>query len=145
MNGGVVVEKSAYTAGYEGQISNTPKSVGMEKIVIDATTYALPTSTPLFIGGQSMVKAANGGVVIGTSIYPPGSQAQISNPDLSVGVNGVVVDGTSYVIPTSGAGDTILVDRNPISRAPDGGVIFEGGSIGIGSQSSFFGYMRGVY
>ncbi|CAF9941909.1 MAG: hypothetical protein ALECFALPRED_009380 [Alectoria fallacina] len=145
MNGGVVVEKSAYTAGYEGQISNTPKSVGMEKIVIDATTYALPTSTPLFIGGQSMVKAANGGVVIGTSIYPPGSQAQISNPDLSVGVNGVVVDGTSYVIPTSGAGDTILVDRNPISRAPDGGVIFEGGSIGIGSQSSFFGYMRGAY
>lgn len=142
--GGAVIGKSTYTAGYKGQISNMPMSVGLDKIVIGATTHALPTSTPVLIGGQSMVKAANGGVIIGTSTYPPGSQAQISDKALSVGVDTVDVDGTSYAIPTPSSADTFLVDNNPISRAPDGGAIFEGGTIGLGSQSSINGHIISV-
>lgn len=135
-NGGAIMGKSTYRAGYEGQISNTPISVGVDKIVIGTTTFGLPTSTPLFIGGQSMVKDVNGDVVLGVSTYPPGGQAQISNHALSAGVKSVVKDGTSCAIPTPGTPDTILVDKNSISRAPDGGAIFEGGTISIRSQSS---------
>lgn len=119
-NGGAAIAKSTYTVGYEGQISNLPISVGVDKIVIGTITYALPTSTPVFIGGQSMVKAANGGVVIGTSTYPPGSQAQVSDKALSVGVDSVVVDGTSYAIPTPGTAD--------------------GGTISLGSLSGINGH-----
>ena len=143
-NGGAVIGKSTYTAGYEGQMSNTPISVGANKIVIGTTTHSLPTSTPVLIGGQSMVKAANGGLVIGTSTYPPGSQAQISDTALSVGVNSVVVGGTSYAIPTPGTAYTSLLDKIPITRAPDGGAIFEGGTVGLGSQSSMNGHLISV-
>ena len=93
---GAVIGESAYTAGHERQILDSPVSVGVNEVFVGATTHTLPTSTPVLVGGQSMVKAANGGVTIGTSTYPPGSQAQVSNKTFSVGIKSVVVDGTSY-------------------------------------------------
>lgn len=139
--GGAVVGTSTYTAGYEGRISSVPISVGVDNIVIGTTTYALPTSTPILIGGQSMVKAANGGVVIGTSTYPPGSQAQISNKVLSVGSDSVVFGGTSYAIPTLAMADTAFIESQSISRAPNGGAILgDGTTIGLGSQTNINGH-----
>ena len=139
-NGGAVIGKSTYTAGYEGKISSVPFSVGQDNIVIDSSTHELPTSTPVLIGGQSMVKAANGGVVIGTS-----TQAQISDTALSVGVETVVAGGTTYAMPTPVAADTAFIDSQSISRAPNGGAIFQGGStIGLGVQSSIDGHAISV-
>ena len=143
-NGGAVIGASTYTAGFEGYLSDMPISVGVDSIVIGTTTHALPTSTPVLIGGQTMVKAANGGVVIGTSTYSPGSQAQISGKALSVGVDSVVVGGTSYAIPTPSTPDTVLVDQSPISRGPGGGAIVGGATVGLGSQSSINGHVISV-
>ena len=143
-SGGAVIGVSTYTAGYEGQISNTPVSVGEGNILIGTATHVLPTPTAVIIGGQSMVKAANGGLIIGTSTYLPGSQGQISDKALSVGVNSVVIGGTSYAIPTPGAADTAFIDSQSISRAPDGGAIFQGGTIGLGSQSNINGHVISV-
>ena len=143
-NGGAVIGKTTYTAGYEGQISSVPISVGVDNILIGTTTHALPTATPLLIGGQSMVNAVNGGVIIGTSTYTVGSQAQVFDKALSVGVGSVVVDGTSYAIPTPSTADTVFIDSQSISRAPDGGAIFEGGTIPLGSQSSINGHTISV-
>ena len=143
-NGGAVIGTSVYTAGYEGKISDVPISVGVDNIVIGSTTHALPTSAPVLIGGQSIVKATNGGVIIGTSTYSPGSQAQVSGKKLSVGVDSVVVGGTSYAIPTPSTADTILVGKNPISRGPDGVAIVGGATIGLGSQSSINGHVVSV-
>ena len=143
-NGGAVIGTSIYTAGYEGKLSDVPISVGVDNIVIGTTTHALPTSAPVLIGGQSIVKATNGGVVIGTSTYSPGSQAQVSGNKLSVGVDSVVVGGTSYAIPTPGTADTILVGKIPISRGPDGVAIVRGATIGLGSQSSINGHIVSV-
>ena len=144
-NGGAIIGTSTYSAGYEGQLSYMPISVGADSIVIGTTTHVLPTSTPVLIGGQSVVKAASGCVVIGTSTYPPGSQAQVLGHQLiSVGIDSVVVGGTSYAIPTPGTADTIHVDKSPISRGPDGGVIVEGGTVGLGSQTSINGHIISV-
>ncbi|KAF6231719.1 hypothetical protein HO173_010021 [Letharia columbiana] len=144
LNGGAAIGKSTYTAGYEGQIANMPISVGVDKIVIGSSTHALPTSTPVLVGGQLMVKAANGGVIIGTSTYPPGSQAQISGKVLSVGSDSVVVGGTSYAIPTPGTADTVFIDSQSVSRAPNGGAIFKSGAISLGSQSDIDGHAISV-
>ena len=143
-NGGVVIGSSTYTAGYEGKISDVPISVGVDNIVIGTTTHALPTSAPVLVGGQSIVKATNGGVVIGTSTYSPGSQAQVSGKILSVGVDSVVVGGTSYAIPTPSTADVIFVGKSPISRGPDGVAIFGGATIGLGGQSSINGHVISV-
>ena len=143
--GGAVIGTSTYTAGYEGRISNMPVSIGVDKIVIGTTTHALPTSKPVLIGGKSMVKAANGGVVIGISTYPPGSQAQISDEALSVGSDSVVVGGTSYAIPTAATADTAFIESQSISRAPNGGAILgDGTTIGLGSQSSINGHIISI-
>ena len=142
--GGAVIGESTFTAGYQGQTSGMPISVGVDKILLGTTTHALPTSAPVLIGGNTMVKADNGGVVIGTSTYPPGSQAQISDTALSVGVDSVVVGSTSYAIPAPGTANTVLIDQKPISRAPNGGAIFEGVTIGLGSQSSIDGHAFSV-
>ena len=143
-NGGAVIGTSVYTAGYEGKLSDVPISVGVDNIVIGSTTHALPTSAPVLIGGQSIVKATNGGVIIGTSTYSPGSQAQVSGKRLSVGVDSVVVGGTSYAIPAPSTADTILVGKSPISRGPDGVAIVGGATIGLGSQSSINGHVVSV-
>ncbi len=143
-SGGAVIGKSTYTAGYQGQISSMPISVGVDKVVIGSTTHTLPTSTAVLIGGNSMVKAANGGVVIGTSTYSPGSEAQISDTALSVGVDSVVVGGTSYAIPTYGTAEAIPVNKSPISRAPNGGAIIQGNTISLGSQTTYNGHTLSV-
>ena len=144
LNGGAVIGKSTYTIGYVGTLSNTPISVGLDSVVVGTITHALPTSTPVLVGGNSMVKAGNGGVVIGSSTYSPGSHAQISDNSVSVGVNSVVVDGTPYAIPTPSTADRLLINNSPISRAPDGGAIFQGGTIGLGSQTSINSHVISV-
>ena len=143
-NGGAVIGTSTLTAGYEGKLSDVPISVGVDNIVIGTTTHALPTSAPVLIGEQSIVKATNGGVVIGTSMYSLGSQAQVSGQKISVGVDSVVVGGTSYAIPTPSTADTALVGKFPISRGPDGVAIVGGATIGLGSQSSINGHVVSV-
>lgn len=106
----------------------------------------LASPTAFVVGGSTIVKAANGGVIIGTSTYPPGSQAQISDNLFSVGISSIVVDGTitSYAIPAPSSVDKFLLDTSPISRASDGGAIFEGGTIGLGSRSSINGHVISV-
>lgn len=143
-NGGAVIGTLTYTAGYEGSLSDMPISVGVDSIVIGTTTHALPTSTPVLVGGKSVVKAANGDVVIGTSTYPPRSQAQVYDKAISVGVDSVVLGGTSYAIPPPATTDTILVDKNPISRGSDGGAIVQGETIAVGSQTSINGHIISV-
>ena len=106
-------------------------------------SVVLASPTAFVVGGSTIVKAANGGVIIGTSTYPPGSQAQISDNLFSVGISSIVVDGTSYAIPAPSSVD-ILLDTSPISRASDGGAIFEGGTIGLGSRSSINGHVISV-
>ena len=144
LGGGAVIGKSTYTAGYEGQLSNTPISVGVDNVVVGTITHPLPTSTPVLVGGNTIVKAGNGNVIIGSSTYSPGSHAQISDKSFSVGVDSVVVDGTPYAIPTPSTTDRALINNSPISRAPDGGAIFQGGTIGIGSQTSLNSHVISV-
>ena len=142
--GGALIGTSTYAVGFEGQISSMSISVGSDNIVIGTSTHPLPTSAPVVIGGKTMVKAADGGVIIGTSTYSPGSEARISDTALSVGVDSVVVGDTSYAIPTTGTENTILFDKSPISRAPDGGAIFQGATINLGATTNVNGHAFSV-
>ena len=144
IDGGAVIGKSTYTAGYEGKLSNTPISVGVDNVVVGTITHSIPTSTPVLVGGSSMVKAGNGGVVIGSSTYSPGSHAQISDTSFSVGVDSVIVDGTPYAIPTPSSADSFLINNSPITRAPGGGAIFQGGTVGVGSQTTINSHVISV-
>ena len=87
--------------------------------------------------GYTITEASHG---MGSSTYPPGSQATFFDSAISVGVDMLVLDSsTTYALPAHLTDDDpTLVDGNPITRAPDGGVIIGDSTIVIpGSQTTF--------
>ncbi|KAK4694032.1 hypothetical protein P7C71_g3471, partial [Lecanoromycetidae sp. Uapishka_2] len=168
-NGGVVVGSSTIPPGEQATVSNHVISAGLSNAVVDGTNYALPTSAgavlqqapaqqqaavqqsaPAEVGGQEIVKAANGGVVIGGSTIPVGGQATIQDHVVSVGPSSIAVDGsTTYALPTSAGAivqtpvseqqTPVLVGGNSITRASNGGIVVGTATIPPGSQTTVAG------
>ena len=90
--------------------------------------------------GYTIIKASNGEAVTGSSTYPPGSQTTFPDRVLSVGVDNVVRDSSTYALPINPTDDAIFVDSNPITRAPNGGVIIGDSTIVPGGQAALSGH-----
>ena len=143
-SGSSTVEVGASKLNVNPQDSQTTLGISWEatKSVLAVNSVVLASPSPLTLGGSTIEKGPNGGAVIGKSTFTAGSQAQISDTALSVGVGNVVVGSTTYAMPTPVATDTAFIDSQSISRAPDGGAILqEGSSIGLGVQSSINGHV----
>lgn len=160
--GGVVIASSTCQPGVQAQVSGTPISVGTDNIVVDSSTFALPkppSATPVLVAGQSIAKAANGGVVIASSIYMPGIIAQISGTPISVGTDNVVVSSKVYALPSApapapnaaqNAAQTpapapyptpVLVGSQSIMKATGGGVVIGSSTIAPGAQATIQGHV----
>ncbi len=111
-NGGLIVGSSTIAPGSEANVAGHTISVGSSQAVVDGSTYALPSSNgavlqvlptppPVLDAGQSIVRASNGGVVIGSSTIAPGQHATVAGHTISVGSSVAAVDGTTYALPTS--------------------------------------------
>lgn len=127
-NGGIIIGSSTYLPGTQANVFGSTVSVGGDNIVVDGSTYTLPTyptSKMIVIDGKSIARASNGGIVIGDSTIPAGSQATISGHVVSDGVSSVVVDGSTYALPT----DTISEDDIPQSLTLANGVIISAGGM----------------
>ena len=141
--GGVLIAGSTYSPGAVTTISGTSISVAAENLIVNGVTQTLPsqnTPTPILVGGQRIAKASNGGVIIGGSTYLPGTQANVFGTALSVGAGDVVVDGSTYALPTYPTGKPVLIDGESIIRAPNGGVVIGGSTIAPGSQAVVSGH-----
>ena len=56
------------------------------------------------VAGQTVARASNGGLVVGTSTIAPGAQATISGHVFSAagtGATNIAIDGSNYALPTS--------------------------------------------
>ena len=152
--GGVVIGTSTVRPGGQMTQDGTTLSVGTSSMMIDGTAYALPTNSvtpPLIINGQTIAKDSNGGVVIGTSTYPPGTNTQISGMAFSVGINNVVINGATYTLPThpepsspAGHSSGIVIGGESVNRAADGGVWIGSSSIAAGSQATISNHVISV-
>ncbi|KAF6234240.1 hypothetical protein HO173_007660 [Letharia columbiana] len=141
--GGVLIAGSTYSPGAHTMISGIAVSVAADNVVVDGVTYTLPSQnspTPVLLGGQTITKAWNGGVIIGSSTYLPGTQAKVFGTALSVGADNVVVDGSTYTLPTSPTGKPILIDGKSITRASNGGAVIDDTTIAPGSQAIVLGH-----
>ena len=140
--GGENISGSTYSPGTQSRTSGTAVSVDSYNIVVDGATYALlphSSQNPVVIAGQTITKASNSGVMIGSSNYPPGAQATLSGTVLSVGSDNVVLGSSTYALPSNLINEPTLVDDNTITRAPDGGVIIGDFTIAPGGQTTFSG------
>ena len=142
-SGGVVIASSTYEPGVVAQVAGTPISVGSSNIVVASSTHAIPSvaavvppapvtsqavliPTPVLVGGNSVANAPGGGVVIGSSTYQPGVQAQISGTPISVGTDNLAVDSSTYALPSAPSATPVLIGGSPIAKASSGGVVIAG-------------------
>jgi hypothetical protein len=134
-NGAVVIGGSTLAVGAQTTIAGKAVSVGVANVVVDGTTNALPTaaptSSPVRINGQTMQRASNGGLIIGTTTLAPGTQTTIAGQVISVGPNAVVMGTSTYALaPTAGAVLSSPADggaqRDAITL-PNGAVLSAGG------------------
>ena len=85
-------------------------SVGSKFVLVDGTSFDLQSTNPSVTpgpahsGGPSQHDGYGGGVVIGTTRLPSGTQTTYSGHIVSAGSNIVVVDDISYAIRSSGGG-----------------------------------------
>ncbi|KAL6720091.1 hypothetical protein ACLMJK_002012 [Lecanora helva] len=111
--GGIVIGGATIGAGSQTAVAGHTVSVDSSNAIVDGSTYALPpspggailapapTPAPVLVGGQSVTRAANGGVVIGGSTIAAGASATIAGQVISVGDSAAVIGGTSYALPTN--------------------------------------------
>ena len=135
-NGAVIIGGSNLPIGSQATIAGHVISVGSANVVVDGTTNALPTpaptASPILLNDQTIQRASNGDLIIGTSTVALGSQTTIEGHLISVGSNNVVLDSSSYALPAV-AGATLIsspnasVQRNAITL-PNGSILSAGGS-----------------
>lgn len=143
-SGGVVIASSTYEPGVVAQVAGTPISVGSSNIIVASSTHAIPSiaaivpqaapvtsqailiPTPVLVGGNSVVNAPGGGVVIASSTYQPGVQAQISGTPISVGTDNIAVDSSTYALPSAPSATPVLIGGSPIAKASSGGIVIAG-------------------
>lgn len=150
-DGGLWVGSSSIAAGGQATISGHAISVASSSIVVDKIAFPLvaaplPTDS-LLVGGESVGRAADGGVWIGSSSIAAGSQAIVSGHVIFVDASSVIVDGTAFpllpstapALPTTTT-NAILIDGTSIRRGRDGSVIINGSStLPLGSLVTFAG------
>ncbi|KAK3171537.1 hypothetical protein OEA41_003621 [Lepraria neglecta] len=131
--GGVVIASSTYQPGAQAQVVGTPVLVGPSNVIVGSSTHAIPTivpavtaaptPTPVLVGGNSIANAPGGGVVIASSTYQPGVQAQISGTPISVGTDNIVVDSSMLALPKPPSATPVLVAGQSIAKVANGGVV----------------------
>ena len=135
-DGAVMIGGSTLPIGSQATIAGHVISVGSANVVFDGTTNALPTpaptASPILLNGQTIQRASNGGLIIGTSTVAPGSQTTIAGHVISVGPNNVVLDSSTYSLPPV-SGATLIsspnasAQRNAITL-PNGSILSAGGT-----------------
>lgn len=106
-------------------------SVGSNYVLVDGTSFDLQLTNPetppgLAYTGPPPQDGSGGGVVVGTTKFPPGAQTTYSGHTLSVGSNAFAVDGTSY------------------SEAAGGGLILGTATLPPGTQMTQSGHVISV-
>jgi len=137
-NGGIVLASSTYAPGSQATIAGKVYSVG-SSVIQDANsrTFSIqPTPTPVLVAGNSVAKAAGGGVVIASSTYTPGAQAQVAGTSFSVGADNIAVAGSTHALPASPSQTPVLVGGQSVARASNGGVIVGSSTIAPGEQAT---------
>ena len=164
ISGGLLVGSSTIAPGSQTVISGHTVSAGLLSVLVDGDIYALPTNVgavlqqpaipsagPVLIANQSIVRDQNGGLIIGGSTVAPGSQTLISGHIISAGLSSVFLDGSAFSLPTRiGAilsqstvptASPVLIDGQPVVRAPNGGLIFGSLTVAPGSQITASGHI----
>jgi len=93
-----------------------------------------------------LIRAPNGGLIVGSSTIMPGQAATINNHQVSVGSNNVAIDSNTYAFaaPAPSMPSPIPVGGLPIQAASDGGAVIAGSTYARGAQITNAGHVISV-
>lgn len=159
VNGGLIVAGTTISQGSTTSLLGHVIVANSDNVVLDGTTHSLapvtaypvetPTSTPLEIANEPVLKAANGDLVIAGSTVSQGSMTRLLGHVISVGLGNVVLDGTTHAFGpvTAHPLETptpFEIANQPVMEAANGGLVLAGVTIPQGSQISLFGHVVSV-
>ena len=162
--GGVIIGSLTIPPGSQMTFLSHTISAGSSSVLIDSSIYPLPTSVrailqqpktpladPVLIAGQSIVRAPNWGLIIGSSTIASGFQSTISGHIFSAGLSSVLIDGSAYALPTrvgailqqptSSLESPVLIAAQTIIRASNGGLIIGSSTVASGSEATVLGHV----
>ena len=137
---GVVFAGVSILSGQTATVAgHTAYAAGPNSIVVDQSTYTLPAAaaSQTIVGGQTLKMAPNGAVVLDSITVPPGSKATISGHDISAGFSNVVVDSSTYALPTSSPSNVapaVVIGGQSAQRGANGVITFGGARIMPGAK-----------
>ena len=111
--------------------------------------FPLETSAPLEIANMPVLKAGNGDLVVAGSTVSQGSTTTLLGHAISVGVDNVVVDGTTHALGpvTAHPLETptrLEIANQPAVKAANGALVVAGTTIAPGAQTTLFGHAISV-
>ena len=140
--GHVVIGSETLSPGSPTTTAGTPVSVGSTLVAVAGSTVDLAPSQPTYtvplIGGQTISKAPDGAIEIGSLTLRQGSQTTISGTAVSVGSSDIMIDGTSYAVPLA-TKNPQYIDGQSFERLPTGNVVVHGQIPSIDAQTTVSG------
>ncbi|KAI4173732.1 MAG: hypothetical protein LQ346_008360 [Caloplaca aetnensis] len=151
----VVIGDSTYKPGAQLTVSGHTVSVGSGEVKIDGTAHSIPgtpAGSPLLVDGQSVFKASDSRVIVGTATLTPGSVTTVGGHAISIATNAVVIDQSTYALPAQpGVAKTpdtpgtpsaapLTVGEHTISKAANGALIIGASTISPGNQVTIAGH-----
>ncbi|KAF6235844.1 hypothetical protein HO173_006039 [Letharia columbiana] len=159
VNGDLIVAGTTISQGSTTSLLGHVIVANSDNVVLDGTTHSLapvtaypvetPTSTPLEIANEPVLKAANGDLVIAGSTVSQGSMTRLLGHAISVGLGNIVLDGTTHAFGpvTAHPLETptpFEIANQPVMEAANGGLVLAGVTIPQGSQIGLFGHVVSV-
>lgn len=158
-NGGVMVAGTMISQGSTTSLLGHVIAANSDNVVVDGLTHSLApvtaypvetaTATPLEIANRPVLIAGNGDLVVAGSTVSQGSTTSLLGHAISVGLDNVVLDGTTHAFGpvTAHPLETpapLEIANQPVIKAADGGFVIAGTTIPQGSQTSLFGHVISV-
>lgn len=158
-NGGLMVAGTTISQGSTTSLLGHIIVANPDNVVVDGVTHSLAaitaypvataTATPLEIANRPVLIAENGDLVIAGSTVSQGSTTSLLGHAISVGLDNVVLDGTTHAFGpvTAHPLETpapLEIASQPVMKAANGGLVIAGTTIPQGSQTSLFGHVISV-
>ena len=90
---------------------------------------SVPSSSTLFIAGESVVRASGSDIIIGSSTIEPGLLVTMSGYSVSAGRSDVLIDGSTYTLPSTVGAAIQQYPSLPAITSASSGIISAGGAL----------------
>lgn len=150
--GGITITPISQTIGEDNREPVVAGGITFQPSHVQSpNAVAQETPAPLSVGGNPVLKAANGGLLVAGTTISPGSTTSLLGHIIAANPDNVVLDGTTHslapVTPYPVETSTLTpldIANQPVLLAANGDLVVAGSTIPQGSSTSLLGHAISV-